>query len=110
MKRFHPKSALLVICLLLAAVAVGCRAGAPEKANTARAVDEYFHLGDTPYAILFGRERLWGDNRVWRIEVYPLNYRDEFERKYGGDYVVFKNESGQWQIADIEEAETILFR
>ena len=110
MKKFRAKASLVVICLLLTGSLVSCRSGAPNKANTARAVDEYFHLKNVPYAILFGREQLWGDSRVWPLELYPLDYRAEFERNYSGEYAVFKNESGEWQIAGVEEMEVIIFR
>ncbi len=85
----------------------GCTA-LPTQVNTYHSVTEYFQLKDEPYSISFGREERWGPLTAWPITVSPLDYRDEFARKFSGHYLVFINNSRAWQVAEEKELENLL--
>jgi hypothetical protein len=72
----------------------------PTRANTWFAVDDYFQIGNTPYSILFGKAQPWGSVTAWPVRIYTLDYRDEFARKYPGDYFVILNEDGDWEVTE----------
>ena len=96
------KSAGLTLLVLASASLIllaGC-AVHPTRANTWFAVDDYFHLGHTPYSIRFGPAQPWGAVTAWPIRIYTLDYRDEFARQYPGDYYVFLNETGDWKVTE----------
>ena len=85
----------------------GCSAP-PTQVNTYQPVNEYFQLKGGPYSITFGHEQRWGSLTAWPITVYPLDYRDEFARKFGGNYLVFINKGRQWEVAEEGEMENLL--
>jgi hypothetical protein len=109
MKRNKISRRLISICLFSIWLASGCQS-CPTRVNTARAVYAYFDLKGAPYSIIFGHGRTFGNIRAWPIEVYPLEYRDHFERKYPGEYMVFRNEACEWKIARKEEMKDIAAR
>jgi len=98
-----PVKSLALSLLLLASASLipftGC-AVHPTRANTWFAVDGYFNIGNTPYSILFGKAQPWGSVTAWPIWIYTLDYRDEFARKHPGDYFVFLNEEGDWEVTE----------
>ena len=87
---------------LILLVFAGC-AVHPTRANTYFAVNDHFNIGNTPYSILFGTAQPWGAITAWPVRIYTLDFRDEFVLRYPGNYLVFLNEHGDWEIIERED-------
>ena len=98
---------IVVLICLGGGVLSGCTS-LPTQVNTYQPVSKYFQLKDEPYSISFGQEQRWGTLTTWPITVYPLDYRNEFARKFSGHYLIFINKDRAWQVAEEKELENLL--